>query len=453
MKRQERDIATASSNADPVDALNVDAPDSLSVRKASTRGRRLAVISGTAISTRLKDAGLDPVHLIRQIDPTTHGRGKLRLRHRFIVLGFLLGVVLPSLAVSTYMAFIAADQYHSKAAFAVRSVDGGSPADLLGLIAPSGRSDNVSNSYIISDYLQNQVVIEDVSKSIDIDQIFNRSSADWFFKLGTGRPIEDKLEYWNNMVSVNYDPSSGLIFVEARAFSPEDAQAITNAILERSEFLVNNLSDSAQRESVRFAKEEVAHAEARLKVFRKQLLNFRQTTQEISPTENARITLELIGTLEQQLTKNEAELKTLNQYLDPESPQIRILKRQIQSLREQISAERARLGYGSSTSNGDAALSEDKRGDTISGRIASYEELELEREFAERLYTAALSGLEKARADADAKQTYLAVFLRPTLSEDAQYPHRLLISLATFLALFGVWLASVLIYYNMRDRS
>lgn len=407
--------------------------------------KRLAVVAGNAVSARLRHAGLDPSQLIRARSSAEEGQVKRPLRHRWIILGFFLGVLLPTLAASVYMVFLAADQYHSRTAFAVRTIENTGATEFLGLVVQGGGASTTSDSYIISDYLQSQAVVEEVSKALDLAAMFNRSNSDWYFAMGEDLPIEDKVDYWNAMVDVNYDATSGLITVETRAFSPQDATAIAEALVEASERLVNRLADKAHRESIRFAKQEVARAEARLKIYRKELLQYREETQEISPLENAKITVELIASLEQELTKNQAELKTLKQYLDPQSPQIRILERQILSLEEQIASERQRLGAGS----GIAGLA----GRSISNRLASYEELELEREFAQKAYTAALASLEKARAEADSKQIYLAVSLHPSLSEEAQYPYRLLSSLTVFLALFGLWLVIVLTYYNVRDRT
>ncbi|MGZ2442336.1 hypothetical protein ACVI55_004836 [Sinorhizobium medicae] len=50
---------------------------------------------------------------------------KLSFRHTVIAASFLGLVALPATLASLYMAFIAADQYHSTASFAVRSIEGG----------------------------------------------------------------------------------------------------------------------------------------------------------------------------------------------------------------------------------------------------------------------------------------------------------------------------------------
>lgn len=58
---------------------------------------------------------------------------KLAIRHTVIAASFLGLVALPATLASLYMAFIAADQYHSTASFAVRSIEGGVSSDILGM--------------------------------------------------------------------------------------------------------------------------------------------------------------------------------------------------------------------------------------------------------------------------------------------------------------------------------
>ena len=71
------------------------------------------------------------------------------------------------------------------------------------------------------------------------------------------------------MVAVSYDTAAGIIDVTARAFTPEDAHAIAEAILAESSALVNQLADQAREDAVRFAREELAEAEAHLAEMRR----------------------------------------------------------------------------------------------------------------------------------------------------------------------------------------
>ena len=409
-----------------------------------------------SLVTRLKKAGLDPQKLLDLALPNSTSKSVTKLRHRLIMIGFLIMVAIPSAAFTAYMFFWASDQYHSTAAFAVRSSDPVAATEILGMVMGGAGSDSTSsNSYIVSDYLQSQAILEDLPASIDIERIFNQAPKDILFKMGSDLPIEDQLSYWQNMVDVSYDSTSGVIYLEVRTFRPEDSVAIANSIIERSEILVNKLSETNRRQTVRFAEEAVAKAEARLKAIRTQMLAYRNETQEVSPEDNARLAAEMIAGLDQERILKETEKKTLLTYLNSDSPRIRILEQQILALEDQISDVKKRLGSGTEASSTQVTPSapEEGRRSVLSFRIADYQELALEETFAQQLYVTSLASLEKARQDADAKSLYLATFIQPTLSESAQYPNRLMYSLAFLLALGGIWAICVLMYYNIRDRT
>ncbi|WP_346913526.1 RkpR, polysaccharide export protein [uncultured Roseibium sp.] len=403
------------------------------------------------ITARLKRSGLDPRKMLDFAKRQKRWGYPRNLRYFIMVATFVLFVAVPSAVVSVYMIFFASDQYQSSASFAVRnSSSTGGATDLLGLVMQSGADTTVSNSYILNDYLQSQPFLEDVMNNFDMDRIYSSSDWDWWFRMGTDLPVEAKLKYWKSKIETKYDQASGIIVVDLIAFTPEDAQNIMAFIVQKSEDLINNLSESARRQSLKSAQESLATAEVRLRTVRRQLLTYRETAQEISPEDNAKLAFQMIGELESQITTKQTTLKTLDGYLDPKSPRMAMLRQEIKGLQKQLDTERQRLGGGA---NAPAAAADSSTDNSIPYRIGSYSDLELEKQFAEEYYTTALAGLEKAKAEAAARELYLATFIPPTLPQYAQYPKRFIYIICTFLLLAGIWLFGALTFYNIRDRT
>jgi capsular polysaccharide transport system permease protein len=374
---------------------------------------------------------------------------KLRLRHTIIGASFLGLVALPATLASLYMAFLAADQYHSSASFAVRSIEGGVSSDILGMFTQASGGSTVSDSYILMDYVLSERMAAAADRKFKLEDVYATRGLDYFYGIGSDLPIEDKLAYWRDMVSVNFDHASGIMQVTVKAFDPTQAQAIAHFIVDQSDNLVNSLSLSARNDVLRAAQDEVLAGEARLSKARAALRDYRDKSQEISPEEGAKLAVQLIGGLEEELTKLNADLAAARSQMSDDTPRIRVLKTRIESLEQQLAVERQRLGAGERKT----AAKDDPNAPDVAGRIAEFEELETEREFAERAYTAALSSLEKARIEANNRQRYLALFIEPTLSEMAQYPARLVNSLLATLGLLFAWGIGVMSYYNIRDRA
>ncbi|QYA08669.1 RkpR, polysaccharide export protein [Agrobacterium larrymoorei] len=409
----------------------------------------------TAVATRQKSLAVLDNLLKLDVKPVRDSPSKgpqvqrkrrgFKLRHMLIAAGFGLIVVVPTAATGVYMAFIAADQYHSSSAFAVRSIEGHTGGDILGMFTQSaGGSTTAADSYMLLDYIRSERMMEAVAATVDLEKAFARRGADFFYAMAQGLPLEDRLDHWKRVVTINYDHTSSILNLQVKAFEASVAQEIVTAIVEESERLINDLSLEARNGVLRVSQEEVTLAEGRLSTARVALRNFRDVTQEADPVEAAKIASQLVGSLEQQLTQLKTELSTAQSRMSPNSPRIRVIKTQIFSLEKQLEEEKQRFGSGA-TNN--------MHNSDVASRILDFEKLETEREFAEKAYTAALGGLEKARVDANNQQRYLATFIQPTRSELAQYPTRKINVALVFLACFFAWGVAAMGYYNIRDRN
>ncbi|WP_245480317.1 RkpR, polysaccharide export protein [Neorhizobium sp. NCHU2750] len=365
-----------------------------------------------------------------------------------IVGGFVAMVAIPAAVSTTYMAFIAADQYHSFSSFSVRSITAAPSGDLLGMFTQSSSGSTAGDSYVLVDFILSERMVQMVDEAFGMDKVFARQGADFFYGISPGMPIEDKLNYWRSMVTVNFDSSSGIMDLQVKAFSPEMSQKVATFVLAQSEKLINDLSITARDEVLKTAQSEVQTAEDRLTQTRAALRSYRDAAQEADPVEGAKLATQLVGSLEEQLVKLKTDLSTALTQMGENTPRVRLMRTQIASLEDQLTKERQRFGTGTATKGGRATGS----ATDVAGRIALYESIQTQNEFAERAYTSSLAALEKARVDAGSKQRYLAVFIKPTLSQMAQYPSRLLNPILVTLGGLLMWGVAVMIFYNIRDR-
>jgi len=388
----------------------------------------------------------------RQEPPAAPGRSavllgappaRARLRHWLAGLGFFLFVVLPTLAAAAYLAVTAADRYASRVAFSIRSNQTAAPMEFLGAITQFGNSSILTDGQVLYDYIRSQQIVEAVRSRLPIEAYFNRAPQDWVFSLGEDQPVEDLVDYWNRVVDVGLDPATGILTVEVRAFDAREARAVATEILAASADLVNRLTETAREDAVRHAAVELESAEQRLRTIRSRLRQFRDIEQEVDPSQNARVAIGLVASLEEELSQTRVQLELLRGALDESSPRITLLQRRVDSLQARIAAERTRLGSGLGQS-GQRALSE---------VVGEFEELVVDREFAEQSYTLALATYQQAQAEARRRHRYLAAHIEPTLSEEPEYPDRVLLVLTVFLLSLAGWSILTLGAWNLRDRS
>ena len=244
----------------------------------------------------------------------------LHIRHWVIIISFIAVVLLPGVIATSYMLFVAQDQYHSSASFSVRSIESSSASDVLGMFTQASSGSTVSDSYILLDFVRSEQMVRMVDEEFDLSSIYAVRGLDYYYALSPDAPIEDKLKYWNSIIQISFDQTSGIIDLEVRAFEPGQAHELTDFVIATSDKLVNDLSSKARDSVLESAHEEVYLAERRLSDARSALLAYRDRAQEVDPTEGAKMAAQLIGSLELQLVQLNSDYATARSQMADDSP-------------------------------------------------------------------------------------------------------------------------------------
>lgn len=368
-------------------------------------------------------------------------QAQVHLRHRLIALSFLLWVLIPPVFAAGYLWFFAADQYNSKTGFSVR-LEENNPAVgfLAGLTGISSSSS--SDSDILFEFIQSQKLVQEIDKDLNLRAMWSAPLHDPVFALREHASLEQLVSYWNDMVHLTRGKSPGLLEVEVRAFSAEDAYAISTTLFEKSSKMINDLSAIAREDSIRYARDDLVEALERLKTARELVTRFRNVNQLVNPELDIQSQAGLLANLHSQQAQTLIEIDLLRDTARPDDPRVVQAERKLQVIEERIAAERMKFGFGTNAQGPNA----------YADLVGEYERLVVEREFAERAYTSALASYDTAVAESRRQSRYLAAYMEPTMPETAVYPRRftLLTVFTTFL--FLSWCVVVLIYYSAKDR-
>ena len=354
---------------------------------------------------------------------------------------FIIMVIIPFLLSALYYTFIASDLYVVESRFSVKGNEM-QQMDLLSGIAGIGTSTgSTSDSYIVQEYIQSSEILRDIKPKVNIDKIFNHPNADVISRMGKDETQEEQLLYWQKRITVSFDPTTSITTLIVRAFTPQDAKHLSEVIIHQSEKLVNNLSERSRNDDLKFAKQEVDLAEKRVTKAREAMNDFRKNTQDLDPTKTAEARITIIGELDSELAKAQSEYKNLLSYMDVSSPPVITIKSKISALTKQIESEKDRIA------------TKDGQGNKTLGHIfAEYEPLLIERTFAEKAYTSALTSLEAARMEAMRKHRYLATFVEPILPGDAIEPNRIKCISVNLLATSIMWLLGLLLVSLVKEH-
>jgi capsular polysaccharide transport system permease protein len=302
-------------------------------------------------------------------------------------------------------------------------------------------SSGLQDNYIVTDYLASREAIDELEKRIGVIKIYAKPQADWWARFNPSQPIEKFVPYWQDMLTAKFDQVTGIATAQVRAFTPQDALLIANTLVLMSEELVNRIANRTATDGVKFAQNEVTKAEDRLRKVRAQMTDFRNRTGVIDPaTSLAASNSSLTQSLRANLAQLETQLSTLQrQNLQMNTPVMVGLQNQINATKQQLQSIESTVG----TSRDGIALSK---------VMAEFEQIELERQFAQNMVTATMQALDTARANAAAQHLYITPYVRPSLPESSLYPRPLRsVTVVGFLA-FVFWVCGLLILRSIRER-
>jgi capsular polysaccharide transport system permease protein len=346
------------------------------------------------------------------------------------LLSLILFVVIPAIVSMVYLIFIASDQYVAEARFAVRAsqFELGQGKQKSGDSIGSGAIPSLASqdAYIIENYIHSRAIIDDLSKKIDLRKIFQRPEADFWARLPENASVEQFTDYWKAMVLTYVDGPSGIVTVDAKAFRPDDALSLSQAIIEASEKLANEVSARSRNDAMKRAEEEVRRYEERVQTALLDMRKYRDSVGFIDPAESAKSTSTLLSQMIAEKIRLENDYFVASRAMSPDAPTVVTLKTNLDALDAQIGQMKSKL----------TGKSEEG---TISASLTKFEALELQRIFAEKLYGLAEDGLERSRLTAEQQNVYVTVFVPPALPQDAKYPERLSLSVAIPVGLLIVW--------------
>lgn len=350
---------------------------------------------------------------------------------RRLPLGLLLVVVLPTLLAAVYFLLIATPRYVSESHFIVRSGSQNQPSSLGVALQSVGLSASQTDAFAVLEYIASRDGLEALQGRFDLPAIYGPAGADplsrWprFWEKSSDEAL---YKGFQRFMTVGYNGSTGISVLRVEAFRARDAQALNEALLAGGEALINRLNERAAADAIVEAARTRDEAQARLASAQLALTAFRNREQYLDPTRAAAESSQLIGGLLASVAQLKAERSQLAAEA-PNSPQLPVLTARINAFERQIAEERAKIAGQS---------------DSLAPKVATYEELTMQREFADRELAQATARLTSAEQEARRQKLYLERIVNPSLPDSPTRPRRwyavLTVLLSTLLA-YGVgWL-------------
>ena len=332
----------------------------------------------------------------------------------------LFALLVPTFLSLIYFGLWASPMYIAEARFAVRGASN-SPIDTGGLasmLLPAGSSVGTDVN-IVAEYIQSPDIMEAVDRELHIFDHFASHDYDIISRLESDATRDERLSYWQWAVKPSLDPETGIIALSVKAYEPEMAQKLAEAVLAKSEALVNAMSRRAQDDAITLAMREVKTAENRVSKAQEAMRSFRDRSGMLDPTSTAGGLQGIVSELESEVVKTKAQIAEASTYMSKDAPALVGLRARLAAVEKQLAAEKLRLA------------GEAKPG-SMTSIAGEYEDLQIESEFARQQLVSAMTSLEAARVKAEAQSRYVVAFQVPVLPDESLYPRPFLFTLFVF---------------------
>lgn len=362
-------------------------------------------------------------------------RGRKALNPLFLIL-----VVVPTVFAIVYFGVFASNVYISQSQFVVRSPDKGATTGLGVLLKSVGFSNAGDEIFATQDYVQSRDALRTLDANGAVTRAYTApgiSIFDRFDPLGWNGTFEDLFDYYKERVSVEHDATTSITTLSVRAFTGEDAQRFNERLLRQAEALVNRLNSRGKGDLVEYAQREADEAQTAGREAAAALAAFRDARGVIDPEKQAAVQLQMVSKLQDELIGARTQLAQLRS-LAPENPQIPLLETRIASLTREVDVQLGRVA-------GD-------RG-SLSATTAQYQRLQLEREYADRRLTAAMTALQDARNEGRRQQAYVERIVQPNLPDEAEEPRRLRGILATLIMGLVAYAIMTMLLAGIREHK
>src|SRR5439155_13438861 len=280
------------------------------------------------------------------------------------------------------------------------------------MLHSSGGTAGSEDTFVVHDYLMSRDAVRRLEREDELRALFSRPEGDlisrfpgiWFWR----KDFEQLYWAYGRFLSVEVDGTSGVSTLQVKAYRPEDAQRIAQALLSFSEQLVNALNERARHDALAMFQREVDTIEQDIAKVQTQLTSYRIKQRMLDPKSASVGPLELLAQMNSHLANAKSQLDEVLKNA-PNSPQVPLIRTRIGSLEKLIAEERSKI-------TGD--------NNSVATALTEYERLDVQRLLAEKTLASAFTSLEAARLEAQRQQLYLEVIAQSNLAHYPLYPKR-----------------------------
>ena len=363
-----------------------------------------------------------------------------RRRLRNLMLRLAAFVLLPTLLVGYYYFFVATEMFETDSAFVIQTSDAPTPAGGFGNILAGTGLATSQDSIVVQDFLSSREAFLRLQRDFGYTEHFQDPSIDRIQRLPADATPDDAFAYFQDKVTIGYDPTEGVIRMTVVAATPEASQQFSEALVSYAETRVDGLSQAARGDQLEDAIARYAEAEEAMLTAQQRVLTLQQQRGVLSAEVELTSQMAIINALELEVENKRLALAEVLDNARPNTSRADILEREIVRMEERIAELRGEL-----TQTSDNSVSLARTGAEL--RIA-------ESELATRqlILQEAISAMELARLEVNRQTRYLSLGVAPVAPSEPTYPRKLEGTALAFIIFGALYLLVSLTISILREQ-
>jgi capsular polysaccharide transport system permease protein len=354
---------------------------------------------------------------------------------------FMFLVIFPFLLFSFYQLVLASPRYESTAQLIVKEPNGMATLDpAMAIISGFGMTSSNADTELVKSYIHSNDMLAFLEGELNISEHFSDHQYDLISRLSDSASRESQFSFFLDKVAIEINEKSQVITIKAQAFDAEIAQRLSEVIVNRAEWYINEVGRNLAKNQLEFVQQEHALIQEKLRDAKSLLLDFQRRYNLLDPEAEGLALQQISYQLEGQVAAKKIELRALSTSMSEAAPLVLQLNAELDSLNQQLDNERGRLTDRSSGEDGEPPATE-LVSIGVGQMLAKYSDYKIDLELALQAYTSSLISLEKSRIEAYRQLKYLVVVETPTHPEEATFPnviYNLALMLILQLMLFGI---------------
>ena len=365
----------------------------------------------------------------------------------------ILGIIFLLLFVagSFYIFFVKTEKYESNSVVTIRDLTNKQSVSALGaMILGQGDVKTQQDSELLTLYMKSQEMFEVLDREFNLTRYYSGEMIDPVQRLYLDAPLspwrlnrENLLKRYQEDLETVYDNLSGTLQISFYHADPQRAKEIIHRIIKHSGEALNSFDKKNASILVTFLKQQEERYRQRYQESIKKIIQFQNRVGLIDPEINIQAKSELLAQLESELIKMEVEYQAKRVRLTPSSTELKVLKKQLEKIRQKIRSLKSTLAGGSG-----------KKGMKLNQDKFAFEILKSELAFNRELYRQTLIKLEDAKISASQNAKNLIVIVRPALPEQPTRPDKIreiLSLLFVLIFLYGIIKVSLALLREHKD--